>query len=359
MRKDRISYSQCWEDPHLLLTALAVSKTDSVLSITSGGDNTLALLCKAPNSLTSVDFSPAQNYLLELKLAAAWSLTYENYLAFLGKEKTNDRIKLFQQVRGALSPEADAWWSSRSSLISQGVIHCGRFERFTAFFAKYVLPVIQGQSTIRTLLMLDNPNDQQEFYEKRWDNPLWKAFFGLAASRLLLGRARASAMFAHTQARNIASIYRNRLERYLKTKPVRGNFFLQYSLTGEYVDALPPYLTKDCFVKIKSTTPDKLQIILSDILSYLRSMPEQSFSKFNLSDVFEALSLEEHESIWKEIIRTAKPGARLVYWINLVPRPIPSSVAGQVHDESSLTQELQAQDRVFFYEGFRVHTILK
>ena len=44
----KISYSQCWEDPDVLIEGLNISEKDTVLSIASGGDNTFAMLLKNP-----------------------------------------------------------------------------------------------------------------------------------------------------------------------------------------------------------------------------------------------------------------------------------------------------------------------
>jgi S-adenosylmethionine-diacylglycerol 3-amino-3-carboxypropyl transferase len=41
--KHIIKYSQCWEDTDVLVSALLLEDDDVVLSITSGGDNSLAL----------------------------------------------------------------------------------------------------------------------------------------------------------------------------------------------------------------------------------------------------------------------------------------------------------------------------
>ena len=359
MRNGTISYSQCWEDPEVLLKALKIDANDTVLSITSGGDNSLALLAECPKSVVAIDLNPPQNYLLELKRSAARRLEYEEYLEFLGATKTKGRVELFSKVRNDLPSAADEWWSAHPNLLAGGVIHAGRFERFTAFFARYVLPCIHSKETIRTLLLSKDMAEQESFYRKRWNTPLWKLFFGLATSKLLLGHARQKAMFAYAHVQNVATVYRQRLEQHLTTRPVRGNFFLQYSLTGNYTDALPPYLERSGYEAIKKSRGEVLQVISSDLHSYLRTKPENSFSKFNLSDIFEALSAEEHEELWIEIVRTARPNARVAYWTNLVPRSLPMSVSSMINDEIALAVELRAVDRVFFYDAFHIHSILK
>ena len=65
-----IRYSQCWEDPACLYAGLDIGPEDDVLSITSAGCNTLALLLKGPRSVTALDFNPAQSHLLQLKVGS-------------------------------------------------------------------------------------------------------------------------------------------------------------------------------------------------------------------------------------------------------------------------------------------------
>ena len=85
MKSEIINYSQCWEDPLLLNEALEINAQDTVLSITSGGDNTLFLLLKQPKKIVSIDFNPVQNYLLELKIATLKALPHGEVLEFLGE----------------------------------------------------------------------------------------------------------------------------------------------------------------------------------------------------------------------------------------------------------------------------------
>src|SRR3989344_294595 len=98
MNNQVINYSQCWEDPNLLNKALAINSSDAVLSITSGGDNTLFLLSLNPQKIVYIDSNPAQNYLLELKSVAAKNLEYDKFLEFVGVKESSQRIYLFNQI---------------------------------------------------------------------------------------------------------------------------------------------------------------------------------------------------------------------------------------------------------------------
>src|SRR5688572_4917731 len=116
-----INYSQCWEDTELLLNALNISHNDIVLSITSGGDNTIALLLKKPKKIESIDFNNAQNYLIELKLKSPKVLTIKQYFQLLGLSQENNRKALLQKTFPLLTPSAKEYWQSNYDLIHNGI----------------------------------------------------------------------------------------------------------------------------------------------------------------------------------------------------------------------------------------------
>src|SRR3989344_3281236 len=118
-----INYSQCWEDPNILLEALSIHPNDNVLSITSGGDNTLALLIASPQKIVPIDKNVAQNYLLELKIAEARSVAYYEYLESLRVVGSGHRSALIKKIHSSLPRAAGEWLSAHMSLITQGVIH--------------------------------------------------------------------------------------------------------------------------------------------------------------------------------------------------------------------------------------------
>ena len=77
---EKIKYANCWEDADLLLSNANLSKGNNIISIASGGDNSLALLTTSPKKLIAVDTNVAQLYLCELKAAAFSELQYEDML---------------------------------------------------------------------------------------------------------------------------------------------------------------------------------------------------------------------------------------------------------------------------------------
>ena len=67
-------YNMSWEDPRPDEEVLQINDSDVVLTLTSGGDNTLDLAIQGAAAVHSVDMNPAQSYLLELKKTAIQKL---------------------------------------------------------------------------------------------------------------------------------------------------------------------------------------------------------------------------------------------------------------------------------------------
>lgn len=347
----RINYSQSWEDPASLLAALAVVPGDRVLSVTSGGDNTLALCMAQPERLVAIDRNPVQNHVLSLKRAALMSLGTVGARAFLGARGSSDRLTLFNTVRNLLPADARAYWDGRARLIERGAIHAGKLERFFAAFRNLALPHVHSKEEIQEFLSLHSLPEQEALYRTMWDTPRWRFALAAFGGKALLARfARQDGMFAH-QHEPITGVYEERFRRMFTQSPADENYFLRYCLTGGYGATLPPYLAGEAW---SGTEPE---IVASGLLEYLKKAPAASFTKFNLSDVFEALSPSENDALWDEIARTAARGARVAYWNNLVPRTYPLRLAPMVLDEKALAERLFAGDRTGLYGAFFVHTL--
>ncbi|OGG50813.1 hypothetical protein A2704_06465 [Candidatus Kaiserbacteria bacterium RIFCSPHIGHO2_01_FULL_54_36b] len=359
MKKTSINYSQCWEDADVLFESLGTARGGPALSITSGGDNTFALLLGGADSVVSIDSNPAQNYLLELKCAAISGLTYPEYLEFLGVTPSKRRLALYDSVRPHLSAPSAGWWSRQSSLLEHGVIHCGRFERFNRRFRRHVLPLVHSRRTIREFLAQTALEAQRSFYRERWNSLRWRLLFRVVCSRFVLERfARQPGIFAHTKRERIGQEYLHRVEEHFLRVPLADNHFMHYLLTGGYSTPMPEYLTERGHAHLRGRGKEGLRVVNADIQTYLSGVPDGTFLAYNLSDVFEALSLAESARLWREIVRSAKNGARIVLWSNLVERPCPENLTACVYEEALSAAE-RAKDRVFFYESVHVYTIHK
>ncbi len=350
----RISYSQCWEDPETIRAALQVAPDDDVLIVTSGGCNALAVAADGPGSVTAIDVNPAQNHLLELKKAAVLTLPQGELLEFLGVAGTRERRAQYAEVREQLSPQCRAYWDSRPEEIGQGVIHVGRFERYLSVFRRFVLPAIHPRRRLEEALQAKSLDEQRDFYDSVWDTLPWRALFRVAFCRQLLSRfGRYPGAFRHVELRDVASHYLGRVRHALTEIPAASNYFLEYMATGGYRNNLPFYLTAKTRESLR-THPCRIRSVTADLPSFLRSIPEGTFSKFHFSDVFEYFDDAQYAETLRQVVRVSRPGGRLCYYNNLVERAVPRSVLSDIQNDGHLARSLHREDRSFVYTSLVV-----
>src|SRR5215471_17275959 len=150
MAQGGIRYSQVWEDHALLEQGLRIGPDDDVLSITSAGDNVLALLLCEPRSVTAVDLNPAQQAVLELKLAAIRRLDHSAFACLCGAREGFDRDALYREIRDDLSEPARAFWDAQK--VASGLLDCGRLERYIGkFHHEYLRRLVPAEAIARLL----------------------------------------------------------------------------------------------------------------------------------------------------------------------------------------------------------------
>ena len=213
MHENTIYYSQCWEDPRVLLKALAIKSDDLVLSVTSGGDNALAILCEGASKVVSIDINPAQNFLLELKYKSSLALSYKEYLEFMGVRNSKSRIDLYRMIEPMLSEQAKRYWSNHIEFISTGIIHCGKFDKYIRFFARRIISLIHSKSVVQKFLSSETADEQWKYYNEVWNSRLWRFVLGIATKRQFLMKARHRDMFAQAGKVSTSEEYLRRLEK--------------------------------------------------------------------------------------------------------------------------------------------------
>lgn len=354
-----ILYSQCWEDVACARAALRIQPGQRVLAIGAAGDNVLGLLRDLPGSVLAVDVNPAQCALLELKRAAAHTLAPGDVACFVGAAPIADRPESYERLRPSLDAAAQRFWDTRVASIAAGVIHTGRFERYLAFFRRWILPLAPGREAVRAMLGASNVAEQQRIYDTRWDSPRWRALFRIFFGRRLLAAfGRHPAFFSRSEIADVGAHYLERVRVGLTTLPLRTNPYLTYMLAGEY-DApcrTPLYLQVRHLEAVRDSI-DRVEVQNASLVDVLRGLPTRSVDAFYLSDVFEASSPSEHEEALEEVARVGRSGARLCYWNNLVCRARPERMAGVLESHPCVAAELHRQDRAFLYSRLVVESV--
>ena len=165
-------------------------------------------------------------------------------------------------------------------------------------------------------------------------------------------------MFDFNEEKNVAAHYRKKTFDAFIRSTVFNNPYVQYIIQDKYTETLPDYLQPDVIDKIKSSATD-IHIYHSDLLEFLKNKEDSSYSKFNLSDIFEVYDQEKTALIFREILRVSEKGAKLIFWNNLVKRDLPKEMTDHFQRQKELEDKLIINDRVFFYSAFRIYKVLK
>lgn len=352
---DFIRYGSVWEDADILCAALApAAKGGRILSIASSGDNVLAMLTLDPKEIIAADLNSSQLACVELRVAAFRNLDHAALLEFLGVSPSNDRMQVYQKLRKELSPSAAAFWDSHSDDINNGIIHAGKFERYLKAFGKWIIPIIHSKQKRMEILKNQPLQVQAEFYNKKWDTWLWRLFFRVFFSRLVMGKmGRDPAFFDHVEG-NVSERIMERTRHALTQLPAFNNPYLVYILTGNYrTDALPRYLRQG----YKDTITKRLNRIKL-FQGPIQKANNGNFDAFNLSDIYEYMNAEEYQDCYEQLLERANKGGRFAYWNMLVPRSAPSTLKHRLRHNDQISKTLHFQDKAWFYQAFVVDEVI-
>jgi S-adenosylmethionine-diacylglycerol 3-amino-3-carboxypropyl transferase len=348
-----IRYAQCWEDTDVLVEALNVQPGEVCFSIASGGDNSIALLARAPARVIAVDLSPAQIALTELKAGAFRSLSYRETLEFAGIVDSTRRAELYGRVRANLAADAREFWDRRVDLIRKGVSGCGKFERYLGLFRRLILPLTHTRREIDALFIPRRPEERRRFYDEHWDNRRWRCLLRLFASRFVMGRLGRDPRFFRYVEGDVASRIIARAEHALAELDPASNPYLRWIVYGRFGDDLPYVWREENFDAIRRNL-EGLELRVASVEAFLDAAAPRSIDAFNLSDIFEYLSEAASESVFDNIVRCARSSARVAYWNMMVPRQRPMRLAERLCALEEESRKLHHRAQTFFYGAFRV-----
>ena len=328
-REDRLFFAQVREDPRIETEALGAGPDDTAVVVSSGGCTALSLLAGGAGRVVAVDLNAAQNHLVELKALALARLDAGRAVAFLGGRPapSAERLSTYEELRPGLTDFARAYWDGRHSTIADGVLNAGVTERFVKAVVLAVRTLIHPPSRIRRLLACRTLDEQRALYRDQWDNRRWRLLFRLLLNKAVFRRAYDPAFFRHVDNPSFAEHFHGLIEHVLVDVPVADNYFVHHMLTGAYPpnpDGLPPYL-QPAGADVIAREAHRLALVDGSYAAYLRTCADASIDAFALSNICEWLDAAQVDELFAEVVRTAKPRARLVFrnfvgWTEVPPR---------------------------------------
>ncbi|KAI3619807.1 betaine lipid [Moniliophthora roreri] len=287
-------YSFTWEDPAVDMMHLDLTGDDSMLAITSAGDNAFHYaLSAAPQRIHCVDMNPCQGHLMELKLAAIKSLDYEDFFSLFGKGyHPSFRALLDSRIAPYLSSSAYQFWCINSESFSSNFYFHG-YSGWALCLARIIFRVAGVHNDIKRLCECKTLNEQVEIWKNKLKpvllNPIIVA---LAQSPIFCWNALGVPMNQRRMVLTEGGVYK-----YLRDTfdPLASaylfktdNYFYHLALMGHYThESCPSYLTRAGFEALKALDAqalDTFRLHTDSMINVLRGLMSRSLTRVLIMD---------------------------------------------------------------------------
>jgi S-adenosylmethionine-diacylglycerol 3-amino-3-carboxypropyl transferase len=369
----RFVYNQIWEDPAVDLEALQLNGDHRVVTIASGGCNILNYLMVGPARIDAVDLNPAHIALTRLKIAAMRELDeHDAFFKFFGSARHQENVDVYwQRLAETLDAETRQFWEKRSLLgrrriefFAKGLYRRALLGRFIGFL--HALARITDRDPSR-LLDATTLDEQRQLYSSEVEplfelklvkllcrQPILLYSLGIPASQF--DRMRADS------ANDLAGLYQERIRRLACDFSLDENYFA-WQAFGRHYDlarrqATPPYLQERNFSIIRDRL-DRVRTHRISMTEFLAREADASVDRFVLLDSVDWMDAEMLGRLWREIGRTARPDARVIFRTAGAASPLqellpPEQLAGWAYRESE-SRALHEADRSAIYGGFHLY----
>lgn len=368
-------YAQIWEDPEVDMAALAITPDCHVVTIASGGCNALSYLTANPARITAVDLNTAHIALGKLKVAAARHLPdHAAFHRFFARADDKSNIDSYRRhIRPHLDETSQRYWEGRDIAgrrrikgFAGGFYRRGLLGGFIG--AAHLLAKLHGIDP-RELLAAKSIEEQRTIFETRlapmFERRFIRWLIDQPASLFGLGIPPAQyEALAGDDAAGISAVLRRRLEKLACDFALSDNYFAWQAFGRGYGDApdapLPPYLRAANHEAVRERV-ERLEIRHQNMADYLGSMPAASLDRYLLLDAQDWMTDAQLTRLWREITRTARPGARVLFRTAAAPTLLPGRVPDAILDrwryaaEESL--DFTASDRSAIYGGVHLYCL--
>jgi S-adenosylmethionine-diacylglycerol 3-amino-3-carboxypropyl transferase len=370
-------YPQIWEDPDVDMEALAITPDCHVLAIASGGCNILSYLTADPKRITAVDLNTAHVALNRLKLTAARQLpSWQAFYRFFGEANEAANVEAYwRYLAPQLDRETRGYWESRSagglgrqriSMFARNVYRYGLLGSFIGL--GHALARLYGVDP-REALRARSMSEQQSFFDTAFAPLFDKRLVRWALARpiSLYGLGIPPAQFtalAGASHAGMADVVRARLQRLTCGFSFDDNYFAWQAFGRGYCEGdggpLPPYLRRENFAQVRGRA-DRVEVLNRSLTETLHSQADASLDRFVLLDAQDWMTAERLDGLWREITRTARPGARVIFRTaaedDLLPGKVGDDILGRWRYEADASRAWTARDRSAIYGGFHLYVL--
>jgi S-adenosylmethionine-diacylglycerol 3-amino-3-carboxypropyl transferase len=363
-------YAQIWEDPVVDMQALALEPGLRMVTIASGGCNLQSYLTAAPIELTGVDLNTAHVALNRLKLAAVRHLDYDDFYRLFGRADQQRNVEVFdQKLAQHLDADTREYWNARDwrgrrrvAAFARGLYRQGLLGRFIA--SGHLLARMLGGNA-SALIEARSLDEQRRIYERELKPLLQRPLVRKLLDRrsALFGLGIPPAQYdALCEGRPMHEVIEERLERLACGFDLKDNYFAWQAFNRAYAPGadgpLPPYLQRGNFAALKANAAD-VRILNVSFTEHLSRHGDQSVDRFSLLDAQDWMRDGDLDALWRQITRTARPGARVIFRTAGVDTILPGRVSDETLRQWDYRREESAEltkaDRSAIYGGFHLY----
>ena len=348
----RYNFGLSQEDPLTEIRGLDLRDGDSLLCIAGAGEVPLSISALKNVTIVAVDSSENQLRICRIKRQAAILLDSKDAAGFLGYTEmvsTRRENLFYKMIFPSLSKEDAVFWRNNIPVISNGLIHEGKFERFIKKASLPALAVI-GRKNFYRLFECDTAREQEEIFDRCFARTLLKRIFKTAFHpRIYKNRGIDAVGMQHRgEDGNIGDFFFGCFRSFCCSTPARDNFLLQYVFFRHslFPGAIPEYLkaeNREVFLR----NNHQVSFVSSPMEEFLSAVQPGQFNKILLSNIGDWMPKESMAGIFRQIQEKTSPGSQVVLRYIYLEHEIPAA-SSFLRPNHALGAELIKTDRFPF-----------
>jgi S-adenosylmethionine-diacylglycerol 3-amino-3-carboxypropyl transferase len=365
-------YAQIWEDPVVDMEALAIAPDSHVVTIASGGCNVLSYLTANPAKITAVDLNTAHIALNRLKLAAARTLPdHAAFHRFFAQADSAANVAAYKaHVAPHLDDATRRYWEGRDLVgrrriggFARGIYREGLLGRFIG--AAHLLARLHGVDP-RRMLDARSIEEQRTIFEREMAPIFDRRFVRWLTSQpaSLFGLGIPPAQFdALAGEDRMDSVLKHRLKKLACGFDMKDNYFAVQAFGRGYAGGegpLPPYLQAANHAAVVDRV-DRVDVRHMDFTTYLKGQPAGSCDRYILLDAQDWMDDDQLNALWSEIMRTARPGARVLFRTagepSILPGRVTDAILSRWDYRGEASRDYTARDRSAIYGGVHLYVL--
>jgi S-adenosylmethionine-diacylglycerol 3-amino-3-carboxypropyl transferase len=366
-------YAQIWEDPVVDMAALEITPECRIVTIASGGCNALSYLTANPAHITALDLNTAHVALNKLKMASLRHLPdFEHLRRFFAEADCASNIAAYRQyVAPHLDEPTRRYWEGRDLV---GRRRIGGFK--TGIYKRGLLGNFIGVAhllarlyrvDLRDLLKAQSLEEQRHIFENKFAPIFDRRFVRWLTNHpaTLFGLGIPPAQYdALAGDERMAEVLRRRLEKLACDFAVNDNYFAWQAFSRGYGKApdspVPPWLEARNYEDVRARE-GRIEVLHANMTEHLSRQPAASLDRYLLLDAQDWMSDQQLTDLWTQILRTARPGARVLFRTAAEPTLLTGRVPGAILARwdycPERARELTAADRSSIYGGVHLYSL--